>query len=125
METSILNSTKKVLGVDQDDHSFDLDILTYINSALSTVTDLGVGPPTGVAVEDETTDWSELGEELVILSKVKTYVFLRVRMLFDPPATSYLVTAMENQIQSHEWRLNENREQSRWVNPDPPEVIVE
>jgi hypothetical protein len=125
METSILNSTKKVLGVDLDDHSFDLDILTYINSALSTVTDLGVGPPTGVAVEDETTDWSELAEELVILSKVKTYVFLRVRMLFDPPATSYLVTAMENQIQSHEWRLNENREQSRWVNPDPPEVIVE
>lgn len=125
METSILISTKKVLGVDPDDTSFDLDILTYINSALSTLTsDLGLGPSTGVAIEDETADWSELQEEPMILSQIKTYVFLRVRMLFDPPTTSYMVTAMENQIQSHEWRLNRAREETRWIDPDPEEVTL-
>jgi len=125
MEQSILKSTKKVLNVGDDDTSFDLDILTHINSAFSNLTDLGVGPAGGFVIEDDTTEWSAyLADDPVKLSKVKTVVYLRVRLLFDPPTVSYLLDAMKQQLQEAEWRLNVNREETEWVDPMPPSPQV-
>lgn len=120
METSILTSTKKVLGIGEDYTVFDHDIITYINTAFSTLTQLGVGPPAGFMIEDKDVDWADfIGDDLQ-LNSVKTYVHLRARMLFDPPATSFHISAMNDQIQELEWRLNVHREETAWVDPDPP-----
>jgi hypothetical protein len=130
MENSILISTKKILGIAEDYTAFDLDIITHINSAFSTLTQLGVGPANGFMIEDETAQWSDFitdvsdpygvssGDDLQYNS-VRTYVFLKVRYLFDPPQTSYLITATEKQIQELEWRLNVHREETGWIDPDP------
>lgn len=110
MENSILTSTKKILGIQEDYDVFDLDVITHINSSLSIVCQLGIGPVEGFVIEDEFAEWSELGIPQNQLSMVRTYVFLRVRMLFDPPTTSFLIEAMENQIKEHENRLSYYRE---------------
>lgn len=133
METSILNSTKKILGIADDYTAFDLDIITHINTALSTLTQLGIGPTIGFMIEDESATWEDFitYSNIFQLNAVKSYVFLRVRLLFDPPTTSYLIDSMERQIQELEWRLNVNREGTEWVDPRPllddeeefPEVI--
>lgn len=123
METSILTSTKKALGLDEDYTVFDLDIITHINTAFSTLTSLGVGPAEGFMIEDKATDWTEYIGTDNQLNAVKTYVFLKVRMLFDPPATSFHITAMEHQIEELEWRLNTHREETEWVDPDPPAPV--
>ena len=122
MSTSILDSTKKVLGIDADYTAFDVDILMHINSVFSTLNQLGLGPAEGFAIEDATTTWDAfLGTDLR-LNSVKTYIYLRVRLLFDPPSTSYLITSMKEQLQELEWRLNVNREESTWVPPVVPVV---
>ena len=125
MEQSILTSTKKVLGIAADYTAFDLDIITHINTAFSTLTQLGVGPVAGFAIEDDTAVWADFYVDDIQYNAVKSYVFLRVRMLFDPPQTSYLITAMEKQIQELEWRLNVHREETGWVDPMPPDYYIE
>lgn len=119
MEQSILISTKKILGVAADYTAFDLDIITHINAAFSTLTQLGVGPAEGFMIEDNTAEWYDYIEDDSQLNAVKTYVFLKVRQIFDPPGTSYLVEAVEKQIRELEWRLNVSRESTQWVDPDP------
>lgn len=125
MEQSILTSTKKVLGIAADYTAFDLDIITHINAAFSTLTQLGVGPPNGFMIEDADVEWYDYIEDDIQLNTVKSYVFLKVRQLFDPPTTSYLITAMETQIRELEWRLNVNRETTEWVAPDPVVIVDE
>jgi hypothetical protein len=123
MQTSILTSTKKVLGIAEDYTVFDEDIIMHINTAFSTLTQLGVGPAAGFMIEDETAEWDEfipVSPEDHQYNAVKSYVFLKVQMLFDPPQTSYLIAAKEKQIQELEWRLNTHREETGWVDPDPP-----
>lgn len=123
METSILTSTKKILGIASNYTVFDQDIITHINTAFSTLTQLGIGPPPGFMIEDATPEWADfLGTDLP-LNSVKTYVFLKTRMLFDPPQTSYMIAAMNEQIRELEWRLNTHREETAWVDPDPPVLI--
>jgi hypothetical protein len=125
MEQSILISTKKMLGIAEDYTVFDLDIITHINTAFSTLTQLGVGPVGGFMINDASEVWNDfIGDDLQYNS-VKSYVFLRVRQLFDPPSTSYLIAATERQIQELEWRLNVNREATGWVDPDPAPVYSE
>jgi hypothetical protein len=121
MEQSILTSTKKILGVAEDYTVFDLDITTHINSAFSTLTQLGVGPAAGFMIEDASSVWDDFIDTKTDpqYNAVKSYVFLRVRQLFDPPSTSYLISAVERQIQELEWRLNVHREETQWVDPDP------
>jgi hypothetical protein len=106
MTESILNSTKKILGISEDYTAFDLDILTHINSVFSTLHQLGVGPVNGFVIEDADAEWMDFLQFDTRLNAVKTYVYLRVRLLFDPPQTSYLIGAMKEQIQELEWRLN-------------------
>lgn len=115
MENSILRSTKKILGIDPDDDTFDLDIITFINSALSTVQTIGVGLM--FQIEDESTTWQDFATEVEQVNLIKTIVYLRARLLFDPPATSYTQTAMQRQIEELEWRLSVLREDMEWVDP--------
>lgn len=125
MEQSILISTKKVLGIAADYTAFDLDIITHINTAFSTLTQLGVGPAAGFMIEDETPVWADFFMDDLQYNAVKSYVFLKVRQLFDPPQTSYLIAATERQIQELEWRLNVHREETGWVDPDPVDYYIE
>lgn len=110
MESSILRSTKKILGLADEYTAYDLDVITHINTAFSILTDIGVGPVEGISIEDGTTKWEDLSLPTVQLSKVKTYIYLKTRSLFDPPTTSFLIEATNKQIQELEWRLNVNRE---------------
>jgi hypothetical protein len=120
MEPSILISTKKILGVADNYTAFDLDIITHINSAFSTLAQLGVGPAEGFMIEDETATWTEfIPSGDLQYNAVKTYVYLRTRQLFDPPSTSYLIAAFDQQIKELEWRLNTHREETEWVEPAP------
>lgn len=126
MEQSILTSTKKILGIADDYNVFDLDVITHINSAFSTLTQLGVGPAAGFMIDDATATWTDFIDPVDFqYNSVKSYIFLRVRQLFDPPSTSYLIAAVERQIQELEWRLNVRREETDWVDPDPNRVYVE
>ncbi len=119
MEASILRSTKKILGIDPDDPTFDLDIVTFINSALSTIQTLGLGE---IQIEDDTAEWTDITPDDDLLGLIKTITYLRTRMLFDPPSTSYAQQAMSHQIEELEWRLNVWREDTEWVDPDVQEV---
>ena len=110
MEESILISTKKILGLDATYTPFDLDVITHINAAFSLLNQLGVGPEGSFFIEDETAEWADLGLPPNQLHLAKTYVYLKVRVLFDPPGTSFLVEAANNQIKEYEWRLNIFRE---------------
>lgn len=122
MESSILTSIKKNLGIDASYTVFDQDIITYINAAFSTLTQLGVGPAVGFMIDSADDVW----DDFIVLdddreyNSIKIYIQLRVRMLFDPPQTSYLLDAMTEQINQLEWRLNVHREGTGWVDPDPP-----
>ena len=111
MEESILNSTKKILGLEAVYTPFDLDVITHINAAFSLLNQLGVGPIDGFMIEDDTTVWSDYPIPQNQLHLVKTYIYLKVRVLFDPPTTSFLVTATNDQIKEYEWRLNVFREE--------------
>ena len=119
MEESILTSTKKVLGIAQDYNAFDLDIITHINAAFSILDQLGVGPPGGFWIVDDSTQWTDYPAPPNQLHLIKTYVYLKVRILFDPPQTSFLLTAAENQVKEYEWRLNIFREVDLEPHPEP------
>ena len=110
MEESILKSTKKILGLADNYTPFDLDVITHINAAFSILDQLGVGPDGGFMIEDEVTVWGDYAAPPNQLHLIKTYVFLKVRMLFDPPTTSFLIEATNNQLREYEWRLNTFRE---------------
>lgn len=116
---SILNSTKKILGLEETYDVFDLDVITHINAAFSTINQLGVGPEEGFFVTDDSQEWGSFEVPDNQLHAVKTYVYLKVRVLFDPPGTSFLNEAMDKQIKELEWRLNMFREEAL---PDPEEV---
>lgn len=111
MTSSILNSTKKILGLDFSYTAFDLDIITHINAAFSVLNQLGIGPIDGFMIEGEEENWDLFEVPTNQLNLIKTYLFLKVRMLFDPPSTSYLIEAMNKQIAEAEWRLSVFREQ--------------
>lgn len=117
---SVLNETKKLLGLTEDYKAFDPDVMLHINSAFSTLHQLGVGPSEGFMIFSEATTWSTfLGADEKHLNAVKTYVYLRVRLLFDPPGTAYLVNAIQDQIKELEWRLNVAAD-----TPAPTKVVV-
>lgn len=122
MEHSILNSTKKVLGIDPSYTAFDQDILTHINATFSTLHQLGLGPELGLFVEDDEPVWTDFEVDPLIVNHIRTYVFLKVRLLFDPPQTSFVLAAMEKQAEELEFRLSLTREGTDWVDPDPVPV---
>ena len=127
MEASILTSTKKLLGLAEDYVIFDLDIITHINSAFANLTDLGIGPTMGFMIEDKSTLWSALIVPINQISMIKVFVALKVRMLFDPPGTAFLIEAMEQQIKELEWRLSAAREATVIWNPELPldDIVID
>lgn len=124
MEQSILTSTKKILGLDADYTAFDLDVITHINGAFSILNQLGVGPEDSFSIVDDSSQWSDYGVPYNQLHLVKTYIFLKVKIGFDPPQTSYGIASAESQIKEYEWRLNVFREVLIPIPtppaPDPP-----
>lgn len=102
---SILTSTKKLLGISEEYEHFDDDIIMHINTVFLNLTQIGVGPEQGFLIEDESDDWSDFIEDSVQLQAVKTYMYLKVKLLFDPPLSSSVIESMNRMIAELEWRL--------------------
>lgn len=102
---SILDTTKKALGIDADYTDFDVDVIMHINSAFATLNQLGVGPLNGFMIEDSSKLWSDYINDNLKINSVKTLMYLKVRLVFDPAGTASLQAAMESQIKEFEWRL--------------------
>ena len=103
---SILDTTKKALGVHPDDTSFDVDITMHINSVFATLAQLGVGPEDGFEIEDNSKLWSDYLGGNKLINNVKTLMYLQVRIWFDPPTTSFDLTAKKEQLEELQWRIN-------------------
>lgn len=103
---SILTLVKKNLGIEEDCEDFDDEIIMHINSVFTILSQLGVGPKEGFAIQDKISTWSEYISDKQNLNLVKSYMYLRVRIMFDPPQNSFTLTSMENQAKEYEWRLN-------------------
>lgn len=102
---SILTSIKKLLGIDESYTQFDTDIIIHINSVFSILTQLGVGPEEGFFIEDDSAEWTDFLPDSPKLNFVKSYVQLKVRLLFDPPDKGSLMDAMTRTISELEWRI--------------------
>ena len=123
MEGSILDDVKKILGLSSDYNAFDLDIITHINSVFSTLQQLGIGPEQGFSISDKNNNWDEFVANDNGYNLVKTYIYLRVRLLFDPPATSFHLESLNQQVKELEWRLNVYREDSQWESHLPSHLL--
>ena len=106
LNESILTSIKKLLGPTEEDTSFDFDIIMLINGALVRVNQLGIGPAEGFSITDKSAVWSDLIGDRKDLDSVKTYIWLKVRLVWDPPQAGYLVEAINTQITELEFSLN-------------------
>lgn len=103
---SVLTSIKKLLGIQEEYTHFDTDIIIHINSVFMILTQLGVGPENGFSISDSTATWNDFIPGDSNLEAVKTYVYLKVRLLFDPPLNSAVIEAINRSISEFEWRLN-------------------
>ena len=105
---SILNTIKKmILGTSFDeDTSFDTDIIVSINSAFADLNDIGVGPSEGFSILDDIPVWSEFTQDNTIIESVKSYVYFKTKLDFDPPSNSSVLASMQNRVKELEWRLN-------------------
>lgn len=103
---SILTSIKKMLGLTEDYTHFDADIIMHINSSLMDLKQLGVGPEEGFFIEDDSYTWEDLIGDTSKLQAVKTYVYLKVKLDFDPPLNASVIAAMERRIKELEFRLS-------------------
>lgn len=113
---SILTSVKKMLGIPEDYEHFDADIIMHINSVFMILTQLGVGPAEGFTIMDEDAIWSDFIQDKKTIESVKSYMYLKVRLLFDPPLSSAVLDSMNRLISELEWRLNVA------VDPDPTQT---
>lgn len=105
-DDSILTKTKKMLGITEDYEEFDIDVVTHINSVFARLFQLGIGPENGYMIEDKATQWVDYLGDALYLNNVKSYMYMRVRVLFDPPATSFALAAIQSQIDEEEFRLS-------------------
>ena len=115
---SILNTIKKMLGVETDYKEFDIDIITHINSVFLSLNQLHVGPTIVFSIIGETETWEDFLSTSVDLNAIKSYIYLQVRMLFDPPSSSFVLQSMQNQINMWEFRLNIQAEGTLYVPVD-------
>lgn len=120
MEQSILKSVKKMCGIDPSLTVFDDVILMHTNAVFSDLEQIGVGPVGGFMIEDDVPTWGDLLGDDPRWSSVKSYVYFRVRLMFDPPQTQYLVNSFDEQVKKMEWRLNVTREGDSWIDPSLP-----
>lgn len=102
---SILISIAKLLGMEADYTYFNPDVIMHINTVLLSINQLGVGPPEGFSITDTTETWSSLVGDRKDIDAIKTLIYMKVKLLFDPPTSSYVLESMERQITELEWRI--------------------
>lgn len=102
---SILTSIKKLLGITEEYTHFDADIIMHINSAFFVLHQLGVGPPEGFSIKDSSAVWTEYTQDITKMELIKSYVYMKVRLMFDPPTSSAMIEAVKTQIAEFEWRI--------------------
>ena len=102
---SILTSIKKLLGIAEEYTHFDEDLIMHINSVLTILTQMGIGPSTGYIITSKDDTWDEFIDNKIYLEAVKTYIHLKVKLVFDPPLSSAVTEAMNKMITELEWRL--------------------
>lgn len=105
-DDSILMSMKNMLNIEKNDPAFDTQIGMLINNEFMTLHQIGIGPDEGFAIHDVNTKWTDFSDDQTLIETVKSFVYLRVRMLFDPPASSVVADAINSRINELEWRLN-------------------
>lgn len=110
---SVLTSIKKLLGITEEYDQFDQDLIMHINSVLMVLTQIGVGPSNGMIINDSSTTWHDILSDTSNIEAVKTYVYLKVKMIFDPPSSSSVADAMNRSINEYEWRLNINADSQK------------
>lgn len=103
---SILTSIKKLLGIEEEYTHFDTDIIMHINSVFADLTQIGVGPSEGFSISDASSTWNEYTRDIPTIANVKQYIYLKVKLVFDPPTNSSVLTSYEKTIDRLEWRLN-------------------
>lgn len=123
MIASILTSVKKSLGIEEDYTAFDPDIVMHTNAVLAVLNQIGVGPDIGFAIEDEAATWDSFLGTDPRLNTVKSYVYLKVRLLFDPPATSFAIDAIQESAKELEVRIYTAMEVKKWQ--EAQEALVE
>lgn len=127
MAQSILDNVKKMNNVAAGDDSFDADLVIHTNSVFSTLAQLGVGPAGGFSIADDSSTWDDFLvdsiENKIILNLAKTYIYLKVRLLFDQPASGFAIESYENQIAELTWRISVEREATEWTDPRLPIVL--
>ena len=109
---SILTSIKKMLGIVEEYEQFDQDIVIHINTVLTILSQLGVGPTNGFSIKDKTATWQDFVGDNPALESIKSYIYLKVRLIFDPPLSSVVTSSIEKMISELEWRI--------LVTVDPP-----
>ena len=103
---SILTTVKKLLGIDEEDVSFDTDIIVSINTAIPSLSQMGIGPPNGFIVISKDQKWTDYIRDTTInLEGVKTYLYLKTKLIFDPPTNSTVIQSIENNLKELEWRM--------------------
>ena len=107
MEESILTSIKKLIGIEEDYDHFDTDIIIHINTAFANLRRLGVGPSKGFSIRDKSAGWYDFTNNDIKLESVKTYVYIKVKLIFDPPTNSFVMESMKNTASELEWCLKE------------------
>ena len=103
---SILTSIKKLLGIVEHDTSFDTDVIMHINTVFMVLGQVGVGPEGGFAIKDSSAVWTEFVEDTSKVEGMKTYVYARVKLVFDPPTNSAHLESLKETARELEWRLN-------------------
>ena len=103
---SILLTIKKMLGLSEDYDVFDPELIIHINTVFGTLHQLGVGPDEQFRISGDNDLWLDFDTDGEQIDEVKTYIYLRVRLLFDPPSSSFVLSSFKEQIQELEWRLN-------------------
>lgn len=103
---SILTSIKKLLGLGADYSPYDTEIIMHINNTFMTLTQLGVGPANGFRIVDEMATWSEfIPPEHILFGSLETYIYMKVKLIFDPPSSSAVIQAYQTSIKEFEWRV--------------------
>lgn len=110
---SILTSVKKLIGIAEDDDAFDTDVIMHINSSFLVLSQLGVGPDEGFYINDDTAVWTDfIPDNMLLLNYVKTFVYLKAKLVFDPPSSSIAVQSMQEMVSEHEWRIVHENEKN-------------
>ena len=124
LEDSIFVTIKKMLGLDDEYKAFDPDMLTHINTALMILQQLGIGPEDGMIVTGYDETWAEFFEPGQMFEAAKSYIYIQVKMVFDPPTNSFVLDSLQKTSDMLEWRLKEQASEHRRKHPPDPEPVI-